>query len=245
MQRALILLFLAACALLPLAAMATSLPSPPSNAIVFNNIDERGNWSYCHNRGCSGGSGSGSYWMAQHQNPPSRDGGSTEFFNSGVWANALWWQKLGAHNNVHHLLWDFYFRLDSNSSHATQALEFDAFQFVHGYNYMIGTQCNYGAGKWDIWDAANGHWYHTSISCPRFSPNTWHHIQWYMTTNTSTHQYTFKTLVVDGHATTVNLTRSAKHNGWADNLGVQWQLDVNSSGQGYHEWVDKAKLTIW
>ena len=245
MQRALILLFLAACALLPLAAMATSLPSPPSNAIVFNNIDERGNWSYCHNRGCSGGSGSGRYWMAQHQNPPSRDGGSTEFFNSGVWANALWWQKLGAHNNVHHLLWDFYFRLDSNSSHATQALEFDAFQFVHGYNYMIGTQCDYGSGKWDTWDAHAGRWVASSLSCPRFSTNTWHHVQWYMTTNTSAHTYTFVTLVVDGNARSVNVTHSAKNLGWSDNLGVQFQLDVNRTGEGYHEWTDLVKLTVW
>jgi len=26
---------------------------------------------------------------------------------------------------------------------------------------------------------------------------------------------------------------------------VQWQMDVNASGTGYHEWVDQAKLTIW
>ena len=105
MQRA--LLFVAVCLSLPLAAAATSLPTPPSNATVFNNIDDRGSWSYCHNPGCAGGSGKGSYWMAEHQSSPSRDGGSTEFYNSGVWANALWWQKLGANDNAHNFLWDF------------------------------------------------------------------------------------------------------------------------------------------
>ena len=221
------------------------LPDPPPGAIVFHNIDDRGNWNWCHDPNCSGGSGRGSYWMARNQNPPSRDGASTEFDNSGVWANALWWQKLGANNGVHNLLWDFYFQLDSNSQHAAQALEFDAFQFVSGYNYMIGTQCDYGAGKWDTWNEGTGHWVHTSIDCPHFSPNTWHHVQWYMTTNTSAHSYKFVTLVVDGHSYPVNITHSARNLHWSDNLGVQFQLDVNSSGEEYHEWTDKVTLTVW
>jgi len=221
------------------------LPTPPPGAIVFSNIDDRGNWSYCHNPGCAGGSGSGSYWMAPNQNSPSRDGASTEFFNSGVWANALWWQKLGANNSAHNFLSDFYIDLDGNSQSGAQALEFDTFQFVHGYDYMIGSQCNYAAGVWDTWDEASGHWIHTSISCPRFSPNTWHHIQWYVTTNTTAHTYTYVTLVVDGHSYSVNVTHNARNLGWSDNLGVQWQLDVNGSGQGYHEWIDKSTLTIW
>ncbi len=222
-----------------------SLPTPPPGALVFNNIDDRGHWNWCHDPGCAGGSGSGSYWMAQNQGNPSRDGASTEFFNSGVWANALWWQKLGANDGAHNFLWDFYVLVDDSSQHGGQALEFDAFQFVHGYNYMMGSQCNYGAGVWDTWDEASGHWIHTSIACPKFSPNTWHHIQWYITTNASSHQYTYVTLVVDGTPHTLNVTHNARNLGWSDNVGVQWQLDVNASGQGYHEWVDKATLTIW
>ena len=66
-----------------------------------------------------------------------------------------------------------------------------------------------------------------------------------MTTNTSAHTYTYHTLVVDGHSYTVNITHSAKNLHWGDNVGVQWQLDVNASGQGYHEWVDNASLAIW
>lgn len=221
------------------------LPDPPDNAIWFYNIQNRDHWSYCHDPGCAGGSGSGSYWMAQHQGSPSRSGSSTQFYNSGVWANALWWQKLGANNNKHNFLWDFWIYLDSASQTSGQALEFDAFQFVGGYNYMIGSQCNYGAGKWDTWNEATGHWIHTSITCPKFSPNTWHHIQWYVTTDTNAHKYTYHTLVVDGHSYTVNQTYSAKNLHWSDNIGVQWQLDVNASGRGYNEWVDSASLAIW
>ena len=221
------------------------LPDPPSWATVFNHIEDRSNWHWCHDPGCAGGSGSGSYWMGQYQGSPSRDGSSAEFFNSGVWANALWWQKVGANNGARNFLFDFYFYVDSSSQSAAQALEADVFQFVGGYNYMIGTQCDYGRGVWDTWDAATGRWMPTSISCPRFSPNTWHHVQWYMTTSTSSHKYTYVTLVVDGHSHSLNITRNAKYLAWGDNVGAQWQLDVNSSGQGYHEWVDQAKLTIW
>jgi hypothetical protein len=66
-----------------------------------------------------------------------------------------------------------------------------------------------------------------------------------VTLDHAAHTYTYVTLVVDGKAYSVNQTFGAKHNGWHDNIGVQWQLDVNKSGAGYHEWVDKAKFTVW
>jgi hypothetical protein len=221
------------------------LPNPPPGSIVFNNIQNRSNWHSCHDPACSGGSGEGTDWMAQFQRTPSRDDSSTEFYNDGSWGNTLWTQKLGANDNVRNFLWDFYFYVDSESESYTQALEFDAFQFISGYNYMIGSQCDYGRGHWDTWNEASGHWIQTSISCPKFSPNTWHHIQWYMTTNPSAHQYTYHTLVVDGHSYAVNYTGSAQNLHWGDNLGVQWQLDDNATGGAYHEWIDNATLTIW
>ncbi len=221
------------------------LPTPPPGAIVFNSIQNRSNWSICHQASCSGGSGEGTDWMAQFQRTPSRSGSSTEFYNDGVWGNTLWTQKLGANNNVRNFLWDFWFYVDSNSETYGQALEFDAFQFISGYNYMIGSQCDYGRGYWDTWNESTGHWIQTSISCPKFSPNTWHHIQWYMTTNPGAHQYTYHVLVVDGHSYTVNYTGTAKYLAWSNNLGVQWQLDDNAQGGGYAEWIDNATLTIW
>jgi hypothetical protein len=221
------------------------LPTPPGNATVFNHIDDRDNWSYCHNAACSGGSGQGTYWMAQNQGSPSKDGASTEFYNSGVWGNSLWTQKLGANNNVHNFLWDFWFYVDSQADQYGQALEFDTFQFVSGYNYMIGSQCDYGQHKWDTWNEAVGHWIPTSLACPNFSVNAWHHIQWYVTTNTSNHTYTYVTLVVDGTPHSINYTGHALHNGWGNNLGVQWQLDDNARGGAYTEWIDSSTLTIW
>ncbi len=221
----------------------TGLPIPPPGAIVFNQVNQMSGWTSCHDPGCAGGSGQGSYWMAQYQRQPSLSGASAELFNSGVWANALWWKKFGSHNGQTNLLWDFYVQLDGASG--AQSLEYDAFQFVGGYNYMIGSQCDIAAGVWDTWDEYNGHWHHTTIPCHRFPAGTWHHIQWYVTTNHSNHTYHYVLLVVDGTPYTVNQTYSAKNLHWGDNIGVQYQLDVNASGQGYHEWFDNSKLTIW
>lgn len=221
------------------------LPTPPSWAVLADQIQNRGGWNSCHDSGCAGGSGKGAFWMAQHQGNPSRTGSSTEFFNSGVWANALWWNKFGAQDSAHNFLWDFWIYLDSNYLAAAQTTEFDIFQFVSGYNYMMGTQCNVAAGVWDTWNAATGHWIHTSIKCPKFNPNAWHHIQMYVTTDTTKRTYTYHTLVVDDQSSPMNITGRAGYTGWNHNIGTQWQLDVNSSGVGYHEWVDNAKLWTW
>ena len=224
----------------------TGLPTPPSNAIVFNNINQMSSgWVPCGDPACAGGDGKGNYWQAFYQTSPAMDGGSMELYRDGVWSNALWHHKMGAYNNATNLLFDFYLQVDDASLTATQALEFEAFQFVGGYNYMLGSQCDYGQGWFDTWNETSGHWVPTNIPCPKFSPNTWHHIQEYLTTNHSNHSYTYKTIVIDGKVYNLNQTQYANYLAWGDNLGAQWQLDVNASGNGYHEWIDKAKLTIW
>jgi hypothetical protein len=183
--------------------------------------------------------------MAQNQTTPSLDGSSMELYNSGEWANALWYQQLGASSGATNFLWDFYFQVDDASSSAAQALEFDSFQSVDGYDYMFGSQCDIAVGKWDVWNEAGGAWEHTSISCGHPEPNVWHHIQWYVQRQTNAKTYTFVTLVVDGTSYSINKTYSARNVGWQDDVGVQYQLDVNASGGGYHEWVDQSVLTIW
>jgi hypothetical protein len=221
------------------------LPVPPDWAKVFSNVHRSNSWGSCHDPGCAGGSGKGTYWMAKNQGEPSLSGASTQFYNSGVWANALWWTKLGPYNSARNFLMDYYLYVDDASQKSAQALEMEAFQFVDGYNYMMGMQCSVGSKVWDTWDEISGKWMHTNVYCGGFSPKSWHHIQWYITTDTNAHNYTYKTLVVDGQPYTLNITRRARHNGWNNNVGVQWQLDVNATGAGYNEWVDKAKLTIW
>lgn len=222
------------------------LPTPPATAKVFSNIEQMTTgWGACNSASCAGGKGGGAYWQAFNQTTPSLDGRSMEIYHDGAWGNALWYRKMGANNSATNFLWDFYVQLDAASLTSGQSLEYDAFQFVGGYNYMIGTQCNYGAGVWDTWNEVTQRWLHTTIACKKFPAGTWHHIQWYMTTNHTNHTYTYKTLVVDGVVHNLNQTQPAKYLAWGDNTGVQWQLDVNAKGTGYHEWVDKAKFTIW
>ncbi len=103
-----------------------------------------------------------------------------QVYNSGTWANALWWQKVGSNPSASNFVWDFDVQLDDASQTAGQALEFDVFQFLDGYNYMMGTECNYSTGVWDLWDEAAGHWRPTSSPCAKFQPGVWHHVQWYM-----------------------------------------------------------------
>lgn len=230
----------------PPTTTSAGLPTPPSTAKVFSNIEEMTTgWTNCGSAACAGGNGTSSYWQAFNQTTPSMDGRSMQINNAGVWANALWWRKMGANNAATNMLWDFWVYLDDKAAKYGQSLEYDSFQFVGGYNYMIGTQCNYGAGVWDTWNEVTQKWLHTSIPCPKFAANTWHHIQQYVTMNHTNHTYTYKTFVIDGKVYNLNQTQPAKYLAWEDNLGAQWQLDVNATGGAYSEWVDKAKLTIW
>jgi hypothetical protein len=208
-------------------------------------LEQRTGWQACNTPDCAGGSGIGSYWHAQNQTAPSLSGSSLEIYNSGIGADTLWWQKLGAGSSATNFLWDFYAQVDSTSVTAAQALEFDSFQFVGGYNYMFGSQCNLAAGKWDVWDELNGRWVHTAIPCKQFEPDVWHHIQWYVQRIDGTQNYTFVTLVVDGTPYALNQTYSAKYVGWKDDIGVQYQLDVNATGAGFREWIDRSSLTVW
>ena len=227
------------------AATTGSLPTPPSTAKVFSNIDQMNTgWGACGDNACAGGSGSGTYWQAFFQTSPSLDGSSMQLYRSGVWGNALWYKKLGAINSATNFLWDFYVYFDSTTAANLWSAEYDLWQSIGGYEYMIGTQCVFGTGEWDTWDQHAGHWVKTSIPCPRFSPGTWHHIQWYMQ-RISGNRYKYVTLVVDGKAYSVNQTYYANYSGWDDDFGVQWQLDLNGYGTDAHEWIDKVTVSIW
>ena len=83
------------------------------------------------------------------------------------------------------------------------------------------------------------------MPCAKFSPGVWHHLQMYIQRDPAAQTYTFVTLLVDGTAYSLADTYSARNVGWEDNLGVQYQLDVNASGAGYNVWIDNSVLTVW
>jgi hypothetical protein len=223
---------------------SNGLPTPPSSATVIGHIENMSGFKTC-SANCAGGQSTSNYWMAQFQTSPSTDGSSMQFFNGGnAWANVLWYKGLGPHNSASHFLWDFYVYFDSTSIANLHTAEYDLYQSINGFELMIGSQCNFGNNRWDTWNQAAGRWIGTSIPCPRFSPNSWHRIQWYMQRVSST-QYKYVTLVVDGKPYSVNQTYSGSYAGWADVVGVQWQLDLGGNGVDAHEWVDNVKLTMW
>jgi hypothetical protein len=224
---------------------SSALPTPPSSAKVFNNIEDMSGFKSC-SANCAGGQSTTNYWMAQYQGSPSMDGSSVEFFNGGsAWANVLWSKSLGPNNWASHFLWDFHVRYDSATIANLWTAEFDFYQAIAGIELMIGSQCNFGLGIWQIWDQAAIRWIDTSIPCRRFSPDTWHRIQWYVE-RASSNQYRYKALVVDGTPYWLdNRTFYGSRENWADVIGVQWQLDLGASGVDAHQWVDKVNLTIW
>ncbi|MBV8206128.1 MAG: hypothetical protein JO041_04990 [Acidobacteria bacterium] len=233
-----------------------------SYSTTFSHIDDlTSGWASCTG-GCGGGTSAYNYWMAQNQTSPSLDGASTEFYVDGpAWANTLFYLKLGPHDSLSHFQFDFWVQVDKNSTSIGQALEFDAFQFVNGQYVMFGTQCDYGNGRWDVWNAGAGTWQPTSVSCPQFTPNAWYHITWnfhrsgnsMVYDNFTVAQYNSSGYMASRSSHNLNLTYASAPlpAGWTDNLGVQFQIDlngqagVNANPASTAEYVDKVTLTGW
>ena len=222
-----------------------SSPPPSQNQTVFSNINNNGSgWGSCTS--CAGGnSQAGSYWMAQFQSTPSRDGSSSEFYVSATqpYSDVLFWNKLGALSSATQFTWDFWVYLDQPSLNA-EALEYDMFQLAGGVEYMFGSQCSYGTGYWDVWNQSTGKWVQTPLACEQFSTESWHHIVWryHRTSDQNMH---FDSLTLDGVQHNLNLTEPSGPlpSGWTDNVGVQWQLDTGTSPLAFHEWIDNVTLT--
>ena len=224
---------------------SSPLPTPPSGATVLSNVQDTSDWTGCSD--CAGGGSSTSnYWSAPFQTTPSMSGSSRQFHISGpAWSSVLWYKQLGAHDSASHFLWDFWVYLDSASSEHAWSAEYDLWQSIGGQEMMIGSQCDFGDGTWDLWDSQHGKWVKdTGVPCSRFSPGKWHHIQWYLERVSST-EYKYVTLVVDDKPYNINRTFTSNASGWGSNFGVQWQLDENSSGTALNEWVDKVTITVW
>ena len=103
---------------------------------------------------------------------------------------------------------------------------------MSGSSMEVSHSGNYGSGFWDLWDGYNRHWHRTGVACPKFQPGAWHHIQFFAKRAPDTPSYTLVSITVDGSTYPLNVTYSAKDVGWDGHVGVQFQLDVNATGQG-------------
>ncbi len=235
---------------------------------VYSNLDDStitdpggGTYGWGSCTSCAGGLNEDlvSIWTAANQTKPSLDGASREFYISGPpYGDGLWWYKVGPNDNVSNFRFDFWANFGGGTKGA-QALEFDVFQFLASTRYMFGTQCDYHLGMWDVWDQAAkngaGAWVPTTFACPQFRPNTWYHITltFHRTPDTLVHYDSIKVDqsaskgAVNLYSYNINLTEGSGPlpAGWNENLGVQFQMDIGSSGSTMNEYVDEVALTAW
>ena len=224
---------------------STVLPTPPANAQVLQQMQNNtADWTTCSD--CAHGTNNtANYWMAPFQYQPAMSGSSLEMYVDGLpWTNVLFIDTMLGTSANSHFLWDFWVYQDPATATNIWSSEFDLFQALGGREFMIGSQCDFGDGYWATWDSAGNRWILNGIACPRWAANTWHHIQWYVERVSPT-QYRYDTLVVDGHPYGLNQWWTINYTSWPDLVGIQYQLDQDSTGTPVHEWVDNVNLTMW
>jgi hypothetical protein len=247
-------------------AGSTTIYSNIDDSTILNANGSTIGWGWCDTSSCAGGSGNATQSMSWGQQP-SLDGGSTQFMISGnAYADGLWWYKIGANDSVSNFKFDFWLNLSQAATSYSQALEFDVFQYISPTRYMFGTQCDYASGYqsgvWDVWNANAHAWYKTGFPCPAFVAGDWYHITWnfdrtsdlyeHYNSVTVQHYDSTGTKQLDSSSTNINLAflSNALPSGWSDNMGVNFQLDINgtpgSSGTAtYTTLVDEVTLTVW
>ena len=242
--------------------VGSSSTSTSSTAVNLSSIDERtSGWFSCD--GCAGAGASGpssTYWMKTGISSPSKDGKSAEFFLGGTtpYANALWSQALVTDatklRNMHHFVNDLYWYY--TNSHAAQGFEFNISQYIDGYGYIYGIQCNLRSGSGPHWDIsvpkdyskpltlANMKWQNTGVTC---SPKTysWNHVTLEFE-RTSGNSVKFVALTLNGtkHYINVTVPRRIAPSDWKG-LNTHFQMNGNYQQEDYKAWVDRWRVTYW
>jgi hypothetical protein len=228
----------------PPAPSSTELPTPPANATVLTEMQNVvANWSICSL--CAAGThDTTNYSMTFNQKQPSLSGSSFEMYSGGPpWTNVLFKDMIPETTANTHFLWDLWVYHDPAVEDKFWATELDFYVVLSGKEFMIGSQCDFGDGYWATWDSLGDRWLLNGITCPHWTPG-WHHVQWYMEIVSPT-QYRYDTLVFDGTGYGINQTWTVNATDWQDQVGIQYQLDQDSTGTPLHEWTDHVNLTMW
>lgn len=228
--------------LIALFAMAFLMNRPSSAQTVKSSIEQMSGWQNCAACAGSGGSGPSATLSTSLVSSPSLSGSSRQFHisSSHAYADALWWKQLGAVNGATHLVYDLYFYI--KTPQYSQALEFDANQANGSKRWVFGTQCNIGAGVWDVWGNGSGKWISTGIPCKAPTAYKWHHLTWEFSRGSS--NLTFISMTYDGVKHYVNRTYPGKASS-VHELNVAFQEDMRSNHVAYSTWLDKVSLKYW
>ena len=234
------------------------LPTPPPGATEYANLQNQtgnpGTWTVCDGS-CSGSGGTGSSSLTFGVASPSRSGASMQETANGAYWDTLYYRHLGCPTSgcggVQNMLVDMWFYPQSTNN--LQQLEFDPDLFFNQAAYKGSIACRLigaSAGHWFLWDTLNNSWVATSYPCDAstVSAGTWHHLQLYVTFNTSTQKYAYQTFVYDGATVFQNLGQSfspRSEPGWSDDVNIEQQIDNNSNAgasttvnyDSYFRWV--------
>jgi hypothetical protein len=244
--------------------VSSPLPTPPSNAFEFANLQNSGNgfgtWTQCNTPACSGSdTGVGTSAVAFGVTSPVLESGSamqiTSTSTSGEFFNTLTFLHLGCttlpggciQSVPINFLVDLFFEIPS-SNVGLQALEFDPDLFDGVSQYLASQQCDSASGDWRFWNEAAGEWVSSGIACGVLSEtNTVHHYQLFGQFNQASKTYTYQTFVLDGATVYANLGQSfsaAPLTGTAT-FNVQNQIDGNTAVGTNVELLDNYNMWVW
>ena len=223
-----------------------SVPAPPSNAIVYANIQNQGNWQGCGACGNQGGSGSApSYGISEGISNPSLSGSAADFsINGGApyTGGYNFIEQPTVPNPVTYLRYEFDIYVPSQFASTPQALEWECQQNANGYTYNYAFQADYADRVWRVFNYNTKSWEDTGIQFSGFTPGTWHHvISMYHASGT---QAVHDSITVDGVTHPVNVTHQATYTGNGLEFTTAFQEDLNVNGSGYQVYVDNMKVTL-
>ena len=185
----------------------------------------------------------GNYTMTFDQSQPSLSGSSLEMYAGGPsWSNVLFKDIIPGTNPNTHFLWDFWVYHDPTAEAHFWSSELDFYVVLSGHEFMVGSQCDFGDGYWATWDSQGDRWLLDGIPCPHWTPG-WHHVQEYDELPIPRSIATIRWSWMDRYG--INQTWNINRTTWQDQIGLQYQLDEDTTGTPLHEWVDKVTLSMW
>lgn len=236
-----------------MAAMGSYTPPLYSSA---GQDDTLTNWNTC-GLSCAGGTGTGtSVTQTINNASPSVDGAAMQFsvtgpsLSMGQTTNQLWYFKPGAQNTATAMVGTYSCYISSTALIA--ALEFDQFIFTHSpiqERDMFGSECDIG-GNWRIWNQLTTSWVSTATACS-LNVGSFNTIQWIThripgNTGCSGHSCLYyDQLTVNGVASGPYTPQPSNTSADADNIGFQFQIDVNATGGAVTASCDKLSLAVY
>ncbi|HKF50530.1 MAG TPA: hypothetical protein VKB38_24410 [Terracidiphilus sp.] len=255
--------------------VTSPIPPPPQGTKEYPNLQNsaKSSWNPCNSNmiqngnPCAGGTSGGSSNITPGVASPSLSGASVVQYSasSGIYYNTMYYQHLGCPpiscDSVQNMLVDEWFLPAPSPSDGFQQLEFDPDLYdTNGYEYFGSVACEMdggSSGTWKVWDMGGSHnWVSTSRACT-IQPQQWHHLQLYVTYNTSGSGcpnsvpcYTYQTMTFDGATVFQNL-------GWSYNaqklsgqvtatLNIEQQIDnFHAQNVANTVYYDNYNLWVW